>query len=323
MTTATMKSKLVWWLVLFSTTALALLAQESGKDSVLLRAPKIDRKIRPDDQLLISVYGHAELPKSVRVESDGSIKYPFMKDVKVDGLTSEQMANVLSARLSQYIGVRTEVVVSFSEEELIEVIVLGQVNSPGSHRMPRNNTIQGAISMAGGTTKQCDYNKTKLIRKNPETGLREEFTLALESIIIETGDIEKLPQLKDGDIVFVPAIYGAVYANVLGAVRSPGNFPIFPGATVVDLIFLAGGPQDDASIRNIKLVHRVGAAMTEKFVDLEAVLKAKGGVVPLVEPGDIIFVPTKKFTFKTVVTVLQFVVPLLTLYVLMRNAKII
>ncbi len=318
-----MNSKSVWWLIVFSAVSISLFAQESKKDSVAARAAKVDRKIRPDDLLEIAVYGHDELPKNVRVQSDGSLKYPFMKDVKVDGLTAEQMANVLSARLSQYIGVRAEVVVSFSEVELIEVIVLGQVNSPGSHRMPRNNTVQGAIAMAGGTTKQCDLNKTKLIRKNPETGLREEFMLSLESIIIETGDIEKLPQLKEGDIIFVPAIYGAVYANVLGAVRSPGNFPIFPGATVVDLIFLAGGPQDDAAIQNIKLIHRIGAAMTEKFVDLEAVLKAKGGVVPLVEPGDIIFVPTKKFTFKTFLQVIQYVVPILTLVVLLRTAKFI
>lgn len=157
--------------------------------------------------------------------------------------------------------------------------------------------------------------------QNPETGLREDMTIPLESIIIETGNVEKLKDLQDGDIIFVPAIYGAVYANVLGAVRSPGNYPLFPGANVIDVIFLAGGPQDEAAIRNIKLIRRIGAAQTEQLVDIETVLKAKGGQVPLVEPGDIIFVPAKKFTLRTFFTVLTYTITLASAYLLYLNIE--
>ncbi|MBL7996010.1 SLBB domain-containing protein [bacterium] len=281
---------------------------------------KVERKVRPGERLQISVYGHDELPKEAIVGADGTIKYPFMKDIKVDGMTLEQFSNVLAARLSQYIGGRAEVVVAFAQEEMIEVIVLGQVNSPGALKIPKNHTIQGAISAAGGATPRCDLNKTRIIRRNHETGLREDITIPLETIIIETGNVEKLKDLQDGDIIFVPAIYGAVYANVLGAVRNPGNYPLFPGANVIDVVFLAGGPEDDASIRSIKLVRRIGATQTEQIVDIETVLKAKGGQVPLVEPGDIIFVPAKKFTFKTILTVLQYTITFITAYYLYKQA---
>jgi protein involved in polysaccharide export with SLBB domain len=300
----------------------AVSAQAQGiRDTMDIQARKAERRIRPGDQLAISVYGHDELPKAVRVEGDGSIKYPFMKDIKVEGLTIEQMANVLGVRLSQYIGGRAEVVVSFAEDETIEVVVLGQVRNPGAHKMPLKSTIQGALSIAGGATERSDLDETKLIRRNPETGLREEFEVALESIIIETGDIERLPQLRDGDIIFVPAIYGAVYANVLGAVRKPGNYELFPGANVVDVVFLAGGPSDDASIRNIKLIRRIGAAQTEQVVDIEQVLRAKGGQVPLVEPGDIIFVPARKFTVKMFFQVVSYTASILTLIFLYLQVK--
>ena len=298
-------------------------AQESmQKDTVTGKAASVraERKVRSGDKLQISVYGHDELPKEAIVGTDGTIKYPFMKDVKVDGMTVEQFSNVLTARLSQYIGGRAEVVVSFSQEEMIEVIVLGQVNNPGALKIPKNHTIQGAISAAGGATPRCDLNKTRLIRRNPETGLREDMTIPLESIIIETGNVEKLKDLQDGDVIFVPAIYGAVYANVLGAVRKPGNYALFPGANVIDVVFLAGGPESDAAIRNIKLIRRFGASQTEQMVDIETVLKAKGGQVPLVEPGDIIFVPAKKFTLKTVLTVLQYTITLITAYYLYKQA---
>ncbi len=300
-----------------------LQAQDANRDTVILKssAAKSERKIRPGDKIQISVYGHEELPKEAIVGADGTIRYPFMKDIKVDGMTMDQLNNVLAARLSQYIGGRAEVVVAFSQEEMIEVIVLGQVNSPGALKIPKNHTIQGAIAAAGGATPRSDLNKMRLIRRNPETGLRDDITIPLESIIIETGNVEKLKDLQDGDIIFVPAIYGAVYANVLGAVRSPGNYPLFPGANVIDVVFLAGGPQDDAAIRNIKLIRRIGAAQTEQLVDIETVLKAKGGQVPLVEPGDIIFVPAKKFTFKTVLTVLTYTVTFLSAYFLYIQIK--
>ncbi len=282
---------------------------------------KMERRIRPSDQLVIVVYGHDELPKTVKVEADGTIKYPFMKGVKVDGLTVEQMAGVLSARLSQYIGGRAEVVTTFAEDEQIEVVVLGQVNSPGAHKMPRNNTIQGAIAAAGGATNRSNLNETQLIRINPETGLREEFKVEVESIVIETGDIVKLPALRDGDIIFVPAIYGAVFVNVLGAVRKPGNYELFPGANLIDVIFLAGGPADDASIRTVKLIRRVGAAQVEEVVDVDAVLKAKGGQMPKLEPGDIVFVPARKFTLKSFFQVLSYVATIGTIILLFYNIQ--
>ncbi|MBX7150446.1 SLBB domain-containing protein [bacterium] len=273
---------------------------------------KTERRIRTGDQLLITVYGHDELPKVVRVEQDGTLKYPFMKDVIVDGLTIEQITNILSVRLSQYIGGRAEVIISFAQDETIEVVVLGQVTNPGAHKMPPNNTIQGALTVAGGATNRSDLNNTKLIRINPDTGFREEITVEVENIIVETGDIDRLPSLRNGDIIFVPSIYGAVFVNVLGAVRKPGNYELFPGANLVDVVFLAGGPSDEASLRNIRLIRRIGAAQTEQIVDIEAVLKAKGGQVPFLEPGDIVFVPARKFTIKTFFQYLGYTVSILS-----------
>lgn len=274
------------------------------------------RKILPGDNLQITVYGHDELPKEVRVEPDGTIKYPFMKDIKVDGMTLEQLNRIISARLTQYIGGRAEVLTGFSELEEIEVIVLGQVNQPGAHRIPKHHTMQGAIATAGGANARSDLDKTKLIRINPETGFREEQVVPMVTLIVETGDISKLPPLRNGDVIFVPSIYGAVFVNVLGAVNRPGNYELFPGANLIDVIFLAGGPKDDASIRNVKLIRRIGAAQTEEIVDIEKVLKAKGGQVPLLEPSDIVFVPAKKFTIKTFFTILGYTTSILSAYLL-------
>lgn len=308
-------------ILLFVLGALMSVQAQTRQDTTITKSLKefsAARKIYPGDQLEITVYGHEEMPKSVTVEQNGTIKYPFMKGIKVDGLTVEQLTNILSARLSQYIGGRAEVLVGFAVEETIEVVVLGQVTQPGSHKIPKNHTMQGAISAAGGATSRSDLDKTRLIRIDPASGLREEQIVEMVSIIVETGDIKKLPPLKDGDIIFVPSIYGAVFVNVLGAVQKPGNYELFPGANLIDVIFLAGGPRDDASIRNIKLIRRIGAAQSEEIVDIETVLKAKGGQLPFLQPGDIIFVPAKKFTLKTFFTILGYATTILSAYIIWR-----
>lgn len=310
-----------WVLSLFLFIAYAGILHAQRPDTTQTDLAKELRRIKPGDLLSVTVYGHDELPKEVRVEDDGTVKYPFMKDLKVDGLTITQFSNILSIRLSQYIGGQAEVIVGFSQGETIEVVVLGQVISPGAHQIPKNHTIQGAISAAGGATSRCDLDKTRIIRRNDETGLRDELIVPIEKILIETGRIDKLPDLRDGDIIFVPAVYGATYANVLGAVRNPGNFSLFPGANVVDLVFLAGGPLPEASIRNIKLIRRLGAVQTEQTVDIETVLRAKGGQIPLVNAGDIVFVPTRRFTIKTFFTVLGYTVTILSAYFLYLNIK--
>ncbi|HNE83978.1 MAG TPA: hypothetical protein PLG25_08885, partial [bacterium] len=49
----------------------------------------------------------------------------------------------------------------------------------------------------------------------------------------------------------------------------------------------------------------------------------KGGSVPLVQPGDIVFVPAKKFTLKTIFQVLSYAATILTLIFLSKQAGLL
>jgi len=247
------------------------------------------------------------------------VKFPYMLDIKIEGLTMEQFNKLLAVRLSQYIIGSPEVVAQFTKIELINVIVLGQVGSPGVKQMPANNTIQGAISMAL-PNERSDLDSIRIIRKNKITGQREEFRVELERFVLETGDVEGLPALRDGDIIFVPSKIGAINVNVLGAVRAPGNYALFPGANVVDAIFLAGGPSKDSSIRNVKLISKTGDSVAETIVDVEGILKAESVDIPTIKPGDIVFVPKRLVSWRNVMTVLRDVAAILTLIFLFNRA---
>lgn len=288
-------------------------------DTVLF--PKI-RRISVGDKLSIFVAGHEELTKTVDVERDGTIKFPYMKDIKVEGLTMDQFNKLVTIRLNRFILGSPEVIAQFAKIEIINVVILGQVNAPGVKPMPATNTIQGAIS-AASPNERSDMDKIRLIRKNRQTGKREEYKVELERFILETGDVEGLPPLKDGDIIFVPSKIGAINVNVLGEVRSPGNYALFPGANVVDALFLAGGPEENSSIRNVKLISKEGDTVLEKLVDVEGILRAEKVDIPLVKAGDIIFVPRKLVTWKTVISVARDIATILTLILLFSRAKII
>lgn len=76
--------------------------------------------------------------------------------------------------------------------------------------------------------------------------------------------------------------------NVLGAVRSPGLYPIDPTMTIADAVALAGGATPDGNRRRIELL-RGGARLDVRLNDHTRVSD-----LPL-RSGDQIFVPEKSW----------------------------
>jgi protein involved in polysaccharide export with SLBB domain len=59
--------------------------------------------IRPGDRLRLSVRRNSNISCSVVVRSDGSISIPLLNDVKVEGLTVEEMQELLVKRLQPFV----------------------------------------------------------------------------------------------------------------------------------------------------------------------------------------------------------------------------
>jgi polysaccharide export outer membrane protein len=288
----------------------------------LLNAAPESKKIKVGDVVEIMVYGQEALTRVVKVTQEGTINFPFLENIPVDGLTLDELRDIITVQLSKYsLDKKPIVTLNFLNSYLIYVTILGQVQKPGSYRISQNSSIQGAISEAGGPIPGAKLAKVQLIRakdSNQPTTMMVDF----EKFLIEE-DVFTLPELEDGDLIFVPGWPGANSVKVLGEVKDPGNYEVFANLqNVLDVIFKAGGTTDKADLSKVQLISPDSADAPEKFIDIEQlVLNREKSSLPVVMPGDIIYVPKKNEFWKSMIQMLRDVTSVATLYIIIRYGK--
>ena len=84
--------------------------------------------------------------------------------------------------------------------------------------------------------------------------------------------------------------------RITGAVRSPQSIPYREGMTVLDLVLLAGGPNEFASSNKAKLYRKVNGELNVYSVKLDDLInKGKVDTNYALQPSDIVTVPERAF----------------------------
>lgn len=156
-------------------------------------------ELGPGDKIKLRVYDEENLSGDFTVSEKGSINFPLVDRVKVQGLTCAELEARISRKLKN--GYLKNPSVSCTVVEYISkrIYVLGEVQKPGSFPYKANLTAVEAMSLAGGMTESARANATTLTRK--VDGDKIKVTVPLGDII--RGRRENL-QLKPGDILYVP-----------------------------------------------------------------------------------------------------------------------
>ncbi len=160
--------------------------------------------VGPDDTLSINVWGNQELTVSAPVRPDGHISMPLVGDIKVGGLTPEEISELIEKELSAYIrspNVTVIVTNLQSTEYLSRIRVTGAVVTNISIPHRSGMTVLDAILAAGGVNEFAASNKTRLYR-NTSSG-RQAYLVKLDDIL-RKGEIETNYALAAGDIITVP-----------------------------------------------------------------------------------------------------------------------
>ncbi|MBD3375428.1 hypothetical protein GF406_10370 [candidate division KSB1 bacterium] len=262
-----------------------------------------DRKIQAGDALEIVVYGHQELSRTVQVSDRGTIDFPFMQSLPVDGLTTERLKEIIVAQLSRYLDTYPVVTVGFSKVSTMTVSVLGMVANPGVVQLSMDATVQGAIAAAGGFLPGAKTQQVSLMR--PQDNGYDTQEVNLERFVLE-GKLEDNPGVSGGDIVLVTGNPLLSTVKVIGEVNAPGAYESFMGATILDMLLLAGGPSEESNMDKVKYISPSRKKSFEFSIDLDRLMASNEYYnMPIVKPGDIIVVPAKKNIWRGALTLVR------------------
>jgi len=153
----------------------------------------------PGDVFEVRVYREPDLSGVFQVAPDGTVDFPLLGNLRIEGLTSSQAAATLRGHLADGLLRDPFVTVQVKEFQSKRIYVLGQVERPGTFRYEEGMSVVQAVTLAGGFTKTSRPNSTVVTRIVSGAEVRSE--VPVEDI---SRGRQKNFYLRPGDIVFVP-----------------------------------------------------------------------------------------------------------------------
>lgn len=153
------------------------------------------------DVLKIVVWKNPELSVEVPVRRDGKISVPLVDDVQAEGLTPEELKEVLTEALAEYV-TAPDVTVVVQETNSHTVTVVGGVARSGQIALTRQMRVVEAIATMGGFGPFARKDRIKIIREQPG-GKPIEFVFNYGAYTAGKAPESNL-LLRPGDTIIVP-----------------------------------------------------------------------------------------------------------------------
>lgn len=172
-----------------------------------------DYAIGPQDTLEVSVFQVADLTKTVRVESNGTILLPLIGQVRATGRNAKQLSNEIAAELGKTYMKDPLVTVTVKESANQRVTVDGAVLQPGIYPISGNTTLMQAIALARGPTEIADLRQVAIFRND---GIRRTSAL-FDLSSIRAGKMAD-PAVMSNDVIVVETSRGRTFLRNLSSV---------------------------------------------------------------------------------------------------------
>jgi polysaccharide export outer membrane protein len=153
------------------------------------------------DLLQISVWKNEELSVEVPVRSDGMISIPLIDDVRAEGLTPQELKEVITRELAEYV-TAPDVTVVVKQMNSRFVSVIGEVRTPTRVPLTRDLRVLEVIALVGGFTTFADKNDVRIVRRDLD-GNETEFRFDYEAYTRGRAPGSNIV-LQPGDVIIVP-----------------------------------------------------------------------------------------------------------------------
>lgn len=205
-------------------------------------------RLAANDEVLIDVYGYSEVQHKLKVTPDGYIRIPNLGPVYVNGLTMEEARTRITKQLSSiYGGIKsgnTYVQVSLGSIRSIRVLLIGEIERPGTYTIPSLATVANALYVSGGPNENGSFRNIQVIRNGQSV-----ITFDLYDFLAN-GDLTNNIVLQDQDIVKINPY--TMRVELFGEIKRPAIFEAKENETLQNILNYAGGYTDISFRDNIK-----------------------------------------------------------------------
>jgi polysaccharide export outer membrane protein len=234
----------------------------------------------------VQVFGEQTLTQQLTVARDGSITMPLVGRVVVQGRSTTDAAKLIATNLGRY--VRHPIVqVGIKTEGQYNVLVLGNVKTPGRYTVQAGSRVTDAIAAAGGIGPVNGLLPAARVSVGNSTK-----EVPLEALL-RRGDVALNLPLTDGSAVYVPSPE-TIRVRVLGAVDHPGEIEVNEGDRLAVAVAKAGNSVNaNADLNHIK-VTRASADGQEHVTEINLYKSLSEGDFKsdlVLEPNDTIYIP--------------------------------
>jgi polysaccharide export outer membrane protein len=235
------------------------------------------RVLTPQDSISIKVVNQPDMDTTTRVETDGTISFPYVGRIRAAGLSEDQLAHAIERQLaSRQIVTDPHVLVEVSTFGT-QASVQGQVGVPGVYTLDRPTNLTQLLSRAGGL-RDTGLGGTVSVRR--AGGAVQKFDS--KDVQAGRGPGANL-RIANNDEVFVDL---APFYYIYGYVGRPGEFPLLRPITVQQAISIGGGLAVLGSEWRIKIKRMSGNGQT---------YEVPASLDDQVEAGDTIIVSERIF----------------------------
>jgi protein involved in polysaccharide export with SLBB domain len=160
--------------------------------------------IQPGDQLKVSVWNHDQFDIDQAVSNRGSIVYPLLGELQVEGLNKEQLISMLKDQLANYINNNINLDVTITRPKENEVTVLGSVIKPANYQIENRSSILEVLAAAGGPSDNADLRHVQIFRPGQSP---DRINVNIDNYFSPASSLNvSAPpyQINPGDIIYIP-----------------------------------------------------------------------------------------------------------------------
>jgi polysaccharide biosynthesis/export protein len=160
--------------------------------------PPLGYRVGVDDELTISVWHEPEFSQTVIVRPDGMITLPLLNDIKVAGLSTEELRSLVTEKLKTVVN-DPQVTIIVKTIRSLKVFLVGSVGKQGMYPLSSGLTVLELITEGGGLGPFAKSGSIYILRMVNGKQVRIGFNY--KKAMQGKGDD---PALQSGDKVVVP-----------------------------------------------------------------------------------------------------------------------